>query len=344
MLSHWFRPDTSQVAFNPQQIIFPIHSAREWAVGNKRTAAIGSYIGKLVNRRLREKARSLITFLDNLQLELMEMQEYLAKKDSSNSWEEVACQWIFDNRQRWEMWVPKDTTCFAGFGLIGVAENAVTSREDAAGCGHCAPGTVSSAVLDDVGRTDACTSCEVGAYQEQAGETLCVRCPAGRIATTAGRPQCEACPPGTYANSSGLDMCHVCGTGSIQWTTSRVTQVRGIPQWLQIEAAVSESFCRCIPGWFLGEDQTCHECIKGASCPGSNDIHLIPGYFSFAYDRGSIYRCYRNALACPGGVPGSCAEGRDSSSVACSACLPGLHPTAEGCVPCRGQDWRGGVV
>ena len=68
MLSYWYRPDTSQVAFNPQPIIFPVYSAREWAAGNKRTAATGSYIGKLVNRRLREKAFSVLTFLQNLQL------------------------------------------------------------------------------------------------------------------------------------------------------------------------------------------------------------------------------------------------------------------------------------
>ena len=37
-------------------------TAREWAAGNKRTAATGSYIGKLVNRRLREKAFSAILF------------------------------------------------------------------------------------------------------------------------------------------------------------------------------------------------------------------------------------------------------------------------------------------
>ena len=42
-------------------------------------------------------------------LELTEMQEYLAMKDDSKSWEEVACQWIKTNRPRWETWVPKDT-------------------------------------------------------------------------------------------------------------------------------------------------------------------------------------------------------------------------------------------
>eukprot|EP00438_Fugacium_kawagutii_P002916 Skav230083 [mRNA] locus=scaffold2569:306570:309736:- [translate_table: standard] len=301
---------------------------------------MGSYIGKLVNRRLREKARSVITFLDNLKLELMEMQEYLAKKHSSNSWEEVACEWMFDNRHRWELWVPKDTTCFSGFGLIDVAGNTVASRENAVGCGLCAPGTISSAVLDDIGRTFTCTSCAAGTYQEQAGETLCVSCPAGRISTETGRSQCEACPPGTYANSSGSDRCQVCGSGSAQWTTSRLTEVRGVQQWLQTEAAVSESFCHCIPGWFL-EEQTCQECLEGASCPGSNDVELKPGYFSFGYDRGSVYRCKGDGLACPGGVPGTCAGGRDNSSVACSACLPGLHPTAEGCLPCKGQDCRG---
>ncbi|CAE7769849.1 unnamed protein product [Symbiodinium sp. CCMP2592] len=340
VLSFWFRPDTSQLAFDPLPIIFPVHVASEWAVGNKRTAATGSYIGKLVSRRLREQAYNVLSFLENLKLELPEMQQYLGMKDATTSWEGVACQWITSNRQRWERWVPKDTTCFPGFGLIDAAGNTVNTREAAKGCGLCTPGTSSKAVLDETGRTYTCDLCSPGTYQEVSGETLCITCPAGRVAAEAGVSQCEACTPGSYANSTGLESCQPCGNGDDQstWTTSRLTEIRGTAQWIQVEAAASGDLCHCIPGWFL-RDGRCYECTEGASCPGSSQVEVLPGYFSFSTDPGSIYRCFRSALACPGGDPGTCAEGRDNRTVACSACMVGLHPTAEGCVPCQGQDY-----
>ncbi|CAE7449261.1 Tg [Symbiodinium sp. CCMP2456] len=340
VLSFWFRPDTSQVAFDPLPIIFPVHVATEWAVGNKRTAATGSYIGKLASRRLREQAYNVLSFLENLKLELTEMQQYLGMKDATKSWEDVACQWITSNRQRWERWVPKDTTCIPGFGLIDAAGNAVTTREAAKGCGLCTPGTSSKAILDETGRTYTCDLCSPGTYQEVSGETLCITCPAGRVAAEAGVSQCEACTPGSYANSSGLESCQPCGNGDDQstWTTSRLTEIRGSQQWIQVEAAASADLCHCIPGWFLRNGR-CHECTEGASCPGSSQVEVLPGYFSSSIDPGSIYRCYRSPLACPGGDPGTCAEGRDNRTVACSACMVGLHPTAEGCAPCQGQDY-----
>eukprot|EP00435_Cladocopium_sp_Y103_P062842 s332_g24.t1 len=346
VLSYWFRPDTSQIAFDPQPIVFPTHSASEWAAGNKRTAAVGSYIGKLVSRRLREHATSVVTFLENLKLELMEMQQYLGLKNETTSWEQVACHWILSNRPRGEKWIPKETTCIPGFGLVDAAGSFVSSRNVATGCGLCTPGSQSLPLLDEVGRTYRCGFCDLGTYQESSGETLCISCPVGRIAAERGLSQCEACPPGSYADASGLDACSPCG-GSL-WTTSRRIERSGTAQWIQIEGAVSSSYCRCIPGWFLnghqdhqdqGSNKTCQKCTEGADCPGSNEVEVLSGYFSFSTDPGSVYRCRRPG-ACPGGFPGSCAVGRDNRSVACSACRVGLHPTDEGCELCKGQEQR----
>lgn len=61
----------------------------------------------------------------------------------------------------------------------------------------------------------------------------------------------------------------------------------------QVEAAISEDFCHCIPGFYLSkDDHRCYECTEGASCPGSSEVEIEPGYFSFAADPGSIYKCY----------------------------------------------------
>ena len=57
--------------------------------------------------------------------------------------------------------------------------------------------------------------------------------------------------------------------------------------------------------------------------------HNAPeGYFSPVEEPGSIYRCFGQPERCPGGPPGTCASGRDTSSIACSSCLPGLHAKA----------------
>ena len=53
-----------------------------------------------MNRRLREQSFKVLTFLENLKLELSEMQQYLAMSNGTNTWEEVACQWITSNRDR----------------------------------------------------------------------------------------------------------------------------------------------------------------------------------------------------------------------------------------------------
>ncbi|CAK9023182.1 40S ribosomal protein S6 [Durusdinium trenchii] len=49
---------------------------------------------------------------------------------------------------------------------------------------------------------------------------------------------------------------------------------------------------------------------------------------------GEVFRCFEQAGRCPGGRPGTCAPGRDNQSIACAACLPGLHTTGDTCEVC----------
>lgn len=184
----------------------------------------------------------------------------------------MACRWILSNRLRWEKWIPKQTTCIPGFGLVDAAGSFVSSRNEATGCGLCTPGSQSLPLSDEIGRTYRCDFCDLGSYQESSGETLCISCPLGRIAAERGRSQCEACPPGSYADASGLHACSPCGS---LWTTSRrIQQGTAGEQWIQIEGAVSSSYCRCIPGWFLSGTKTCQKCTEGANCPGSNEVGM----------------------------------------------------------------------
>lgn len=71
---------------------------------------------------------------------------------------------------------------------------------------------------------------------------------------------------------------------------------------------------------------------------------LLPGYFSAADDPGEVFQCTSKS-ACPGGVPGTCAVGRDVQTIACSQCLPGLSMMYDGsCRACDGRDYALFVV
>ena len=153
-----------------------------------------------------------------------------------------------------------------------------------------------------------------------------------------GLELCTACEFGTYATSTGMMMCETCSNGTM-WTTSRVVD-RGleVETWIEIEGAYSPSFCHCMQGYHLHRGE-CELCIEGSKCPGSSKLELLPGFFSFAEEPGEIFECFGSKERCPGGMPGTCASGRDPESVACGACLGGMRPDGGTCVACSSTDY-----
>jgi len=133
-------------------------------------------------------------------------------------------------------------------------------------------------------------------------------------------------------------MCETCSNGTM-WTTSRVVD-RGleVETWIEIEGAYSPSFCHCMKGYHLHRGE-CELCIEGSKCPGSSEMELLPGFFSFAEEPGEIFECFGSKERCPGGMPGTCASGRDPESVACGACLGGMRPDGGTCVACSSTDY-----
>ncbi|CAE7801240.1 unnamed protein product [Symbiodinium sp. CCMP2592] len=335
-LTYWYRPDVRFAHLDPQPIIFPRHRASEWAQGNKRTMTQGSYIGKLVARELRFQAFNVYEFVKNMEFDLSEVQTQLMKVATENqSLEVVACHWVLSNSQRWRNWLRKDTSCFPGYGLVDARGSFVSSRAAAVSCNFCSSGTASRSLVDDAGQTYTCDSCPAGTYQSASGGTACLDCEPGRVGAANGLTACEVCTLGSYANTSGMTQCKQCGSGGEEWTTSRVAL--GQERWLEVEGATDESFCHCRSGLFL-HDGACQVCSDGTKCTGSDQLQLLPGFFSSPEDPGSVFRC-ESVEACPGGSPGTCAAGREVSSVACGICLEGLRPSGETCEPCGGGDY-----
>lgn len=77
-------------------------------------------------------------------------QELLLEKVELGSIEQVSCGWVKENEGRWRQWVPIDTSCQQGFGMMDSRGAPVQSRADAVTCGLCPAGTASTAVQDEV--------------------------------------------------------------------------------------------------------------------------------------------------------------------------------------------------
>ena len=73
----------------------------------------------------------------------------------------ASCSWATANRQLWETWIPKKTTCSSGKGLVDLQQNFVVSKSDAVECGTCTPGRASV----KSGDTRICSKCVGGSYQ-----------------------------------------------------------------------------------------------------------------------------------------------------------------------------------
>ena len=138
-----------------------------------------------------------------------------------------------------------------------------------------------------------------------------------------------------------MSSCFACGNETGQqglWTTSQEAVTNTGSQIIQVQGATSSAFGACAAQSFLLQGR-CHPCTDGATCIGDNRLRLWPGYFSSVEAPHEIYKC-EQPNACPGGLPGTCSQGRGVGSVACEACLHGLRSDADGsCKPCNDNDY-----
>jgi len=211
-------------------------------------------------------------------------------------------------------------------------------------CKICKQGTFSK------GNTSHCTECPTNEFVGASGKSACQACPAGMFTSGPGHWMCTHCPLGTY-RQPGNESCLPCGPGM---TTA-------------YQAATTPVACLCSAGSYLGPDgATCSECPDGMTCPlGSSHENLerveecsvesgneadafvdrpdqafplvLRGYMTRTTDRFRVFKCTVPSK-CPGGCPGTCAQNRDTSSVACGICLPNHYESDEVCKKCDRAD------
>eukprot|EP00913_Durusdinium_trenchii_P010793 g10124.t1 len=244
--------------------------------------------------------------------------------------------WILSNTDAWQSWVPYQTVCAVGKGLVDLQNNFVSLRSEAVNCAVCPPGFASLKSQS----TRVCSKCQPGFYQNSFRAAECLPCEPGTISSEAGSHHCTPCSLGSFANRSGMLACDRCGNGSQEelWTTSMQVDVYEETTWIQVQGASSAQFCFCVEGSFLWQGR-CQQCTTGSYCRGSNQLEVLPGYFSSSVAPGEIYKCL-SASHCPGGKPGTCTVGRDPDSLGCSSCLSMLRAKDGGsCGECDNGDY-----
>ena len=268
-------------------------------------------------------------------------------------------------------WLVFCAPCAAGRwkskGGSGAADNCETcapgksSPSGATACTNCALGMFNGYEMLE------CASCQPGFFGFGLGLTACQECAAGSHTSTeqqtacdwcqegssfvAKDAACQQCAPGTYRSAS-MSTCSPCDAGWYQntpgqsgcfqcavldpegpnphlWTTlSR----NGHMEWQEISG--SESVRGCADGAWLDASGQCQECGVGITCKGMGEVEVLPGYFSSADSAGIVWRCYgRDWARCPGGLPGTCAQQRLNTSIACEECEPYTRMTNDG--PCK---------
>ena len=156
---YWWVPDATFITQKPQSITFPPYSASEWAQGNMRTAASGTYISKAVSSNFPNQAPRVSSFIANVNFELAELIDLLLTIASGTLRYDVACQWVRDNKPRWQEWLPIETNCITGLGLADAAGSFVNDRANATTCEVCTPGRFSQEYLDNSTNPPLCPLC-----------------------------------------------------------------------------------------------------------------------------------------------------------------------------------------
>ena len=78
----------------------------------------------------------------------------------------------------------------------------------------------------------------------------------------------------------------------------------------------------------------------GIICKGMGVMEVLPGFFASPFRGDFVWQCHgEDWKRCPGGDPGTCAEHRINTSIACDECEPFTRMTNDGpCEQCTGPD------
>jgi len=231
-------------------------------------------------------------------------------------------------------------------------------------CESCSPGTFSNLAGGSV-----CLACSAGRFSNASAATTCTSCIPGRYQDEVLQSRCRTCPLGTYSDSGGAALCRPCATGSYSaakgaTSCEACSRVVDGSTTAQIGSSAS-SDCVCPEGSYLPAAASfCQPCPKAMTCAlgssldnywmqknasvansqdsaslaASYDPHCafplaMEGFMTLPGNPLEVYMCVK-AEHCLGGVPGMCAQRRDSNAIACGRCVQDTHPYGSSCREC----------
>ena len=123
IIFNWWTPDPTFLGLSPMILKFAPNKQEEWVQGNLLTEASGVEVGATVSRDLNILAPIVESLADKVDLPMSEMNSMLMDHMnkgldySEESWRNVTCTWLRNNRALWQQWIPDESVCSPGFGL-----------------------------------------------------------------------------------------------------------------------------------------------------------------------------------------------------------------------------------
>lgn len=340
-LFYWWVPDPTFLAMDPVKSSFPDYNKQAWANGDQSTASSSLPVHKIVSRDLSSLSPRLELLVDNFNIDMGSLNKILMEQISSgDDWKSVACEWLQNNEETWQEWLPDESTCFPTLGLYNkITDEFVPDRSNKDGlvCRACPSGTYSVQISDDDGVTYICQACAPGTSQSSGAALACEPCAKGLFQDQPGQLRCKRCEVGTYQDEEGSPTCKQCPLNSR-------TLALG---------SVEFGDCGCEENYIDvgGEGNlTCAACQAGLLCPlmgteeslkkGSHPLgegytpKVLEGYYSKKDSPLQVYKCGK-VFQCPGGLPDTCAGGLTGTP--CAECPQG-QTYSDGCEEC--ELWR----
>eukprot|EP00435_Cladocopium_sp_Y103_P073398 s282_g43.t1 len=158
---------------------------------------------------------------------------------------EGGCRWLNANTERWQEWLPDQTSCFAHVGLFDkVTERFVLSRMSTSAnivCRVCPAGHSSEQLKDDRRATFIFLACPPGTSQASGGMVFCDPCPAGQYQGESGSQSCMRCGKGTYQDLQGQPQCKLCPEAAAP------LDLAASLKWIAGVRQAASTWCACWP-------------------------------------------------------------------------------------------------
>ena len=123
MVFYWWAPDPTFLELNPMILKFPTFKPEEFARGVLTTEAAAAVVSATSSRDLEILAPVVERFAAGVDMPMSEMDAILLEHKtkgldySEESWRNVTCGWLRNNRAMWQNWIPDESVCTPGFGL-----------------------------------------------------------------------------------------------------------------------------------------------------------------------------------------------------------------------------------